>query len=194
MTRRVLALFSVLSLLLCVAACALWVRSYFVSDWLAHRRLDRNSDTLRTAELHLRTGAGHASVALSRDNSLDVSDDAQRSSPDTAPGWFWAADRVSNPAGPAADRPSLFGRLGFATTRAEGVMPDSYDYASASFPLWALALGLAVPPTLYARATIRRARRTRAGYCPRCGYDLRATPDRCPECGTPVPTSKAGVA
>jgi hypothetical protein len=45
-------------------------------------------------------------------------------------------------------------------------------------------------PLAYGVALLRRRRRVRKGCCPTCGYDLRATPARCPECGA-VPAAPA---
>jgi hypothetical protein len=49
-------------------------------------------------------------------------------------------------------------------------------------PYWLLALIAALPMSLI-WFTLRR---RRPGCCLNCGYDLRATPDRCPECGRPA--------
>jgi hypothetical protein len=62
------------------------------------------------------------------------------------------------------------------------------------FPYWCALLTLTIPAvglvwmSLTAR---RRDLRNREGRCVACGYDLRATPDRCPECGA-TPATVAG--
>jgi hypothetical protein len=49
------------------------------------------------------------------------------------------------------------------------------------FPLWMPTLVLT---WLILGLFLRSRRRAPPGFCKKCGYDLRATPDRCPECGT----------
>jgi hypothetical protein len=54
-------------------------------------------------------------------------------------------------------------------------------------PYWVVVLAASVLPTVYAaygKCYRLRAERAAKGLCPRCGYDLRATLDRCPECGS----------
>ena len=50
-------------------------------------------------------------------------------------------------------------------------------------PYWALVLVPGAAGWLIGRRPRRRRRRLRRGLCAACGYDVRATPGRCPECG-----------
>jgi hypothetical protein len=56
-----------------------------------------------------------------------------------------------------------------------------------TIPVWELVVVTFIPVPLVARRAWNRRllrRRRLAGVCSTCGYDLRASGDRCPECGT----------
>jgi hypothetical protein len=72
-----------------------------------------------------------------------------------------------------------FGDIGFATSSPrDGIIVPT-----------GIVLLLTTSLTLWSRHKRERAR-LRIGRCPTCGYDLRASPERCPECGMQIVKEK----
>jgi hypothetical protein len=76
------------------------------------------------------------------------------------------------------------GRYERTWTSPSGQERTTRSHAAARVPHGFVLLALLAPPVIAIRRRARRRRRTRAGQCLTCGYDLRATPGRCPECGS----------
>ena len=183
MKRRLLNVLTALSLLLCVAVAAVWVRSYFIGDWVVHRHLSPLTDGVAATDWILWSGRGSAAFSVTRFRWGAFSD----WTPELRGGWTWR--RVWPPDDPTDTGPltSRWNRIGFGA-RWEAAPAGTYDRFVA-VPMWLLFLFVAAAPCTRAYHMIRR---HPPGRCKHCGYDLRATPGRCPECGAPAPVESAG--
>jgi hypothetical protein len=163
--RRVWNITATLSLLLCLGTATLWARSYWMMDVI------RRWDAGRRTEQILISDAGTLRFTANR-----YAGDALPSLP---PGS--GRRHYSFPArtGMLRDRDQF---LGFGFRYGAGVAPD-YGIGI-TLPYWFLTCltGLAVMMWIFHWLTRREERLM--GVCRHCGYDLRATRDRCPECGT----------
>ena len=175
--RRLFTILSVVSLILCLATIALWVGSYWREDALT---LTRASPIEKYRKVfQIRSSCGGVRITYDRDrmyyldSRLGWRHDGSPSSSRTYPYWF------------AGSPQQKFKMLGFQLFVADwtdsGGPKRSIGFLA---PWFAIALVLSVLPSVWLFAMLRSRRRARAGLCPRCGYDLRATPERFPECGT----------
>jgi hypothetical protein len=80
---------------------------------------------------------------------------------------------------------------GFGWVRDDAVSPTVGGPTYGLFlPAWFVAVASAAFPAWWLPREARRRRfagRVSRGACGTCGYDLRASPDRCPECGAAQP-------
>jgi len=185
LARHVFTIIAALSLLLCVAVCVLWVRSYRpVLDYIVWR-----GDTTLMAQ----SKGGRL--------WLQVWEGA-----DPLPTWparvdlGWVLRGTTNPpyqpktpievgySPPPPSRSNFFGfdwlDSDFGTSR-DGKPLGTWRMLAV--PHWSLLAGAALPPGAWVIGWSRRRVRNRTGLCPSCGYDLRASRERCPECGAVNP-------
>jgi hypothetical protein len=87
-------------------------------------------------------------------------------------------------------RPPSFDFAGFRVQRSYRLDNAWTDGRIFVIPWWFVAVMSAIAPAAWLRGHLRRHRqrkRVGRGLCPACGYDLRGTPERCPECGAHFP-------
>ena len=200
MNPRLLTIISALSLLLCVAVCVLWVRSYFVADRLFWQGFEDVEDRSYWRQDVVRVGRGgigmnHIVQSQPRNPQSGAEGFASWRSrsvpfhgtfPPEYPDFKFSRDDVPRWGG------FKYGAFAHPDADARKTRPRAYGW-QVVVPLWAVLLLVGPPTLLMVRRYVILARRRRVGLCPACGYDLRATPDRCPECGKVPPRTLAGA-
>ena len=90
------------------------------------------------------------------------------------------------PAGWSSRPPTPLGTGGPRRQRAGFYYEIKKPDVAVQVPFWLVTALAAFPPALRLRRRLVVRRRGRHGLCPDCGYDLRASTARCPECGRPI--------
>jgi hypothetical protein len=176
LARHLFTLCSAVSLLLCVAACVLWVRGRWVADDYTWVR-DRGDTSIMT---RISCASGVLGITRNR-TTYAATEEAGRYRERLAntPGWGHTSLQGNVYTSRGYLWPQLHRRSG-----ANRAM--SFRWWILELPMWMpFTLTLIAPSVAAARGGRRRHRRQR-GLCESCGYDLRASPERCPECGTPA--------
>jgi len=75
--------------------------------------------------------------------------------------------------------------LGFRHVTGGGIF-HGMTYDIIGIPYWVLIPPTAILPIFWFRSRRRQRDRLKFGHCLACGYDLRESKDKCPECGTGV--------
>lgn len=179
------------SMLLFLAMAISWVRSVSAFDeWdllLSSQSGDVTFISIETGRGRLCLDTGLVAYSILRKRSPARTDDTQ-------PEFRHFSFEPLYPSGMDLNHPGIrgFSAKGFEFSffRSDSMVRFEYRLIA---PMWAWMLLWAFLPaicgTLYKR---RRSveKRKRKGLCPSCGYDLRPTPDRCPECGITVSAKK----
>jgi hypothetical protein len=181
--RRFFNLAAAVSLLLCVATAALWVVSYwFIPDFWRTTVVDRAIAVHSKEWDTIGISCGWGSMMVAADTQIF-------DEPGLVAGVHFALLPVwiKPSIGPGK---TVWNRFGFAYDPNHLMIdpgPPRVVLRSSHrlyFPHWSLAAITAIVPSIWCLRRQRDRARKRLGRCVTCGYDLRATPDRCPECGT----------
>jgi hypothetical protein len=161
--RRLLNALTALSLLLCIATLSFWVRGYWAADYLA----------IMVKGRIISFDSAKGRVALARWTTHSE-----------VPYPLWSSAPASEADGDEVWRFERKG-MGFGLVTDD---PAPFMLRVVAVPDWLPVVLFALLPGwhLLRRRERLADRRTQLGLCPTCGYDLRATPTRCPECGTKI--------